>query len=246
MSSGSGRGLALLVDERRVEAAIWRNHLDAPTPKTRLALFDRYRILARRLAYAELQHMGGQGFELGDFEQLAAEGLLQAIDRFDPTRGAPFAAYASLRIRGCIRNEFAKASEASAHFSYRKRVERDRLRSLRATAEANDDPLALIAGIAVKIAIGTLLEEPAGLDPDRLASGEPSAYETVAWRQLLDELERRLTRLPKNEAIVLEQHYRHGVAFKQIAQLLGLSQGRVSQLHSQGLERLRRQLSAQL
>lgn len=150
-----------------------------------------------------------------------------------------------MRIRGCIRNELAKASEAGAHFNYRKRAERDRLRSLRAAADAKEDSLSLIAGLTVKIAIGALLEEPTFVEPDELASGDPSAYETVVWKQLLGELDQRLGQLPKNEAVVLEQHYRQGVAFKQIAQLLGLSQGRVSQLHAQGLEWLRRQLGNQ-
>jgi RNA polymerase sigma factor for flagellar operon FliA len=241
----AGRGLALLIDHRRVEAAIWRNHLAAAAPKSRMALFDYYRPLARRLARSEFHRIGGHGLELGDFEQLAVEGLLQAIDRFDASRGTRFGGYATLRIRGCIRNELSKASEAGARFSHRKRAERDRLRSLRAAAEPNDDPLALIASLATKIAIGAMLEEPVQVDPDELASGEPSAYDTVAWKQLVGELDRRLVQLPANEATVLEQHYRHGVAFKQIAQLLGLSQGRVSQLHAQGLERLRRQLGRQ-
>ena len=241
----AGRGLALIVDEHRVEAAIWRNHVNAPSPETRLALFEHYRPLARRLAHAEFHRLGGHGCERADFQQLATEGLLQAVDRFDASRGTHFAAYASLRIRGCIRNELAKASEAGAQYSYRKRIERDRLRSLRMAAKPGDDPLSLLAGLTVKIALGTLLEEPAAMDPDQLASGDPSAYETLAWNQLLDELDRRLGQLPKNEAIVLEQHYRHGVTFKQIAQLLGLSQGRISQIHAQGLERLRRRLASQ-
>jgi RNA polymerase sigma factor for flagellar operon FliA len=241
----NNRGLALLADPQRIEAAIWRNYLETPTAKTRVAVFEYYRPLARRLSHAEFHRIGGHGFELGDFEQLALEGLLQAIDRFDALRGTRFSSYASLRIRGIIRNELAKASEASAQFSHRKRAERDRLRSLRAHSASQADPLALIAGLTVKIALGTLLEEPVDSDPDDLASDDPSAYETVAWNQLLDQLDRRLGQLPKNEATVLEQHYRHGVAFKHIAQLLGLSQGRVSQLHAQGLERLRRQLGNQ-
>jgi RNA polymerase sigma factor FliA len=241
----AGRGLALVVDETRVEAALWRNHLHAPSPETRIALFDYFRPLARRLAHLEFHRIGGHGCERADFEQLAVEGLLQALDRFDPSRGSRFGPYATLRIRGCIRNELAKASEAGARFSYRRRVERDRLRSLRETDDRTSDPLSLLANLTVKIALGALLEEPVATDPDEFASSDPSAYETVAWNQLLGELDQRLGQLPNNEAFVLDQHYRQGVSFKQIAQLLSLSQGRVSQLHAQGLERLRKQLANQ-
>lgn len=240
-----GRGLSLLVDERRVEAAIWRNHLNKPSAESRLALFEHYRPMARRLAQVDFLRVGGHGIELADFEQLAIEGLLQALDRFDVSRDVPFVAYATPRIRGSMRNGLAKASEAAAQYSYQRRVERDRLRSLRAGAEPSPDPLTILADLTVKLALGALLEEAAAPDPDELASDEPSAYETLAWNQLVGELGRRLGQLPKNEAIVLEQHYRNGLAFKQIAQLLGLSQGRISQIHAQALDRLRRHLPSQ-
>lgn len=238
-----GRGLELVVDKQRAEAAIWRHHLQSPTPASRVALFEHYRPMARQIAYREWHNTGGHGFDRTDFEQLAVEGLLQAIDRFDALRATPFEAYARLRIRGCIRNEVARASEANASYSHRKRLERDRLRSLRAAAAASAEPLALLAELAVKIALGSMLEEWSQVEADQVATDHPSAYETLAWSQMCSELERRVTQLPKQEAFVLEQHYRHGVPFQQIAILLGLSKSRVSQIHAQGLERLRRQMS---
>lgn len=241
----SGVGLNLLVDEKRAEAAIWRNHLQFPSAKTRIALFEYYRPLARRIAHREWHSIGGHGCEKADFEQLAIEGLLQAIDRFDISREARFESFARLRIRGCIRNELTKASEASARFSHRKRVERARLLSLRASASHAAKPLELIAEMAVKIALGAILEEQAEIDPETLVSNNASAYETLAWNQLCGEIDRRLTQLPPNQALVLEHHYRSGLQFQQIAILLGLSKGRVSQLHAQGIEKLRRQLSNQ-
>lgn len=237
------RGLELVVDKQRVEAAIWRKHLEAPSAETRTALFEHYRPLVRRIAHREWHRTGGQGCEKADFEQLAVEGLLQSIDRFDPLRETRFEAFARARIQGCIRNELAKASEASAQYSHRKRLERDRLRSLRDAADPSAQPLSLIAEIAVKVALGAMIEERCDIEPDQIAADQPSAYETLAWAQLCGELEQRLAQLPAKEAFVLEQHYRRGLQFQQIAILLGLSKGRVSQLHAQGLERLRRQMS---
>jgi RNA polymerase sigma factor for flagellar operon FliA len=241
----ASRGLELVVDRERAEAAIWRNHLQAPSPTTRTALFEHYRPLARRIAHREWHSTGGHGCEKADFEQLAIEGLLQAIDRFDALRETRFEAYARPRIRGCIRNELARASEASASYSHRKRLERDRLQSLRDAVSPSAQPLAMIAELAVKIALGAMLEERVEVEPDQLASDRPSAYETLAWNQLCCELDLRLAQLPENERFVLEQHYRHDVQFQQIAILLGLSKGRVSQLHAQGLDRLRRQMAQQ-
>ena len=238
-----GQGLRLVVDERRVEAAMWREHLDAPSARSRGALFMRFMPFARRVAHDEWHRTGGHGLEREDFEQLANEGLLQAIDRFDATREARFEAYARHRIRGCILNGLAKASESSSQYSYRKRAERDRLRSLRAGAAATGSPLELLAALAVMVALGTLLETRAEIEPDSLASETPSAFETLSWNQLQGEVDKRIGQLPRNEAFVLEQHYRQGVQYQQIAALLGVSKGRISQLHAQGLEKLRRYLS---
>ena len=88
-----------------------------------------------------------------------------------------------------------------------------------------------------------MLEDRDAPDPDDLPAEEPSAYDTLAWRQLVHELDRRLAQLPENEARVLDRHYRHGEQFRHIAMLMGLSNGRISQLHAQGLQRLRKQMA---
>lgn len=240
----ASKGLALLVDEERAVAALWRNHLEAGSAKTRIALFRHYRKYARRLARDHARRMPNLGLDRGDFEQLAVEALLHSIDRFVPELGTRFESFTRLRIKGHIRNALAKASEASAQYSHRRRIERDRLRSLREQDE--DYATASIEGLAAmaaKIAIGLMLEDQATVEPDELPTAEPSAYDTLAWRQLCGELDRRLNHLPDKEAFVINQHYQHGLQFQQIAILMGLSKGRISQLHAAGLERLRKQMS---
>jgi RNA polymerase sigma factor FliA len=239
----SGTGLKLLVDECRVEAAMWRAHLDAPSAETRGALFMRYLPFARKAARDEWHRIGGHGFEREDFEQLANEALLQAIDRFNAAGEARFETYARHRIRGCILNGLGKASESSSQFSYRRRVERERLRSLRTKADGSVPALQRLADLAVMVALGALLETSAEIEPDQIASDVPTAFETLAWNQLCGEMDQRIAQLPNNEAFVLDRHYRHGLQFQQIAGLLGMSKGRVSQLHSQGIAKLRRYLS---
>lgn len=240
---GRGAGLALVLDEDRALAALWRHHRAERSVESRLALFDRYRVFARRLGAEHARRFGGLGLERADFDQLAGEALLQAIDRFDPDLAVPFEAFARLRIRGHIRNALDKASEASAQYGHRRRAERDRLRSLQDHGgDTALPPTAQLAAVATKLALGFIMEA-ASPEPDTLPTEDPSAYDTLAWRQLCGELDRRLATLPEKEAFVLDRHYRQGEQFQQIALLLGLSKGRVSQLHAQGLDRLRKQMA---
>lgn len=235
--AAASRGLRLLVDDRRSEAADWRRHVERADAATRLALFDRYLGFARHIARDEFRRIAALGLERADAEQVAMEALLQAIDRYDPLQAVPFTAFARMRIRGAIRNALAKATEANAAFSARKRAERDRLASLKAAATARD-PLELVRELAMGIALGFMLEDDGGSALEQAPTGDPSAYDALSWKQLLRELDQRIAALPEREAMIVESHYRRGIAFGEIAKLLGVSKGRVSQLHAQAIRSL--------
>ena len=205
------RGIDCLLRPDRVEAALWRAHAARADPESGRRLFEHYRRFAERLAAHQFARRRPGNFDRGDVQQLAYEALLQAIDRFDPGRGVPFEAYARIRINGHIGNGLAQASEAAAQYSYRQRAERDRLRSLE--------------------------EGAAGLEA--IPDPAPSAYETLAWNQLQARIHELLERLPEKEAFVMRQHYRNGASFQQIAALLGVTRGRVSQIHRAALQRMR-------
>ncbi len=240
-----GVGIRLVLVEQRVDAALWRNYVALRSRDTRNALFERYKFAARKAGDDEYRRVGTVGIERTDCRQLAMEALLQAIGRYDPLRGSRFEGFLRRRVRGNVLNYLAKENERAAHYNYHRRVERDRLRSIKAQAdsESEDDPVERMASITAHIALGFMLETHADSDQLDVEDNEPSAYDTLAWRQLLGELDRRMTQLPEREAFILDKHYRQGVAFREIAVLLGLSKGRISQLHAQALARLRRQMA---
>lgn len=244
--SREAKGMDLLVHPERREAALWRSFLECRTSGSRQLLFDHYRPFAAQLARTEFRRRRRANFELGDLEQLAFEALLQAIDRFDPSRGAPFESFVRLRIKGQISNGLAKMSESGAQASYRRRAERDRLRSLSTDPAQNDvadDPLQALSRLAATLVLGIMLDEGAPQDPDAIADSVPSAYESLALREMQHCLWQQVDTLPEREAFVLRQHYAKDVSFKVIAELLGISKGRVSQIHRQALLRLRSQLA---
>jgi len=239
------RGIALLVHPERREAALWRTFQERHTSESRQILFDYYRPFAAQLARAEFRRRQRANFELGDLEQLAFEALLQAIDRFAPSKGAPFESFARLRIRGQISSGLAKMSESGSQASYRRRAERDRLRSLSMDSAQNDtgdDPLQALSRLAATLVLGIMLDEGVQ-NPDAIADAAPSAYESLALREMQHCLWQQVDTLPERETFVLRQHYAKDVSFTVIAELLGISKGRVSQIHRQALLRLRSQLA---
>lgn len=243
--TAGGAGLAILRKPKEVEASLWRRLRFEENPACRSALFDAYRDLARAAALAEFRRRPAYGLERGDFEQLAYSGLLEAIDRYDPLRGAPFSAYARLRIRGAISDGLARSSERGAEYAYRRRVELERLQSLQARPEPSEDAVAELADLAVSLAIGFAAEDASlwWAGASHIAP-ELDAYESVAWREAQLGLLKEIERLPENERTVLQQHYLNDVSFANIAEMLGLTKGRISQLHRSALFRVRERLRA--
>lgn len=248
----SGEGLRLLVDGERKEAAQWRS-LRASTDagseagkSSRRALFARYREFARRTALKEFGRISGMGLESADCVNEAYEALLTSIERFDPDRGIPFTAFARPRIKGAIRNALAKATEARASYNARTRAERDRLASLKRASlgpgvktGSQDEQMEALREVVVGMALGFILEDDAGEEVQNIASDAPSAFDGAAWKQMVKALGEKLANLPDPEHAVMDYHYKQGLRFAEIASLLGLSRGRISQIHSKALARMR-------
>jgi RNA polymerase sigma factor for flagellar operon FliA len=237
-------GLDLVVHPTRAEASLWRRLRFEADIQCRETLFNRYVPLARAIAAAKFHQRRGRSVERVDCEHFAYEGLLQAIDRFDPLLGVPFSAYARRRIIGAITDGLAKMSEVNAQLSYRYRMEQERMRSLAAgNASAADDALAALSDLAVGLAIGLMLEGTA-LMPANGVDTAPTAYESLEWREMQARLAAEVKKLPEKEAVIVRQHYHNGLSLAQIAELLDLSRGRISQLHRSALERLRKRIGA--
>ncbi len=228
-------GRELIEMPPRVEASLWRRLRYEAETACRAQIFGRYRMLARSIARRQLRNRPPNGIELPDFEQFAYEGLLQAIDRFDPLRGVPFSAFAQRRIVGSISDGAARFTEFDAQHSYRRRAAAERARSLGFDGR---DSLTALADLATGLAIGVMLEDGGRLDLDAQPDDQPNAYESLAWREMCALLDKGIAQLPGRKAFIIREHYLHDVSFTQIAQLLGISKGRVSQLHAEALKQL--------
>lgn len=214
----------------------------------REALFAEHIDFAKRLAARQRRRYGAADIELEDLFQLAAAGLLEAIDRFDPERGVPFRAYASRRITGSILNGLAKSNEMREQISFRNRVRSERLRSLSPTAQADPDAvdaITALADMAVGLALGFLMEAGGLVASADTPDPRPNAYDSLAWKELLRRLSAEVEALGERERLIIRGHYFQGLDFERLALLLGVSKGRVSQLHRTALVKLAKGMSSQ-
>lgn len=221
-------------------AAQWDAYRAAPQAEARQRLIEAYLPLARSIAAGLYAQRGPMPVEFRDYLQLATIGLIEAVDRFDPARGVPFEGYASLRVRGAVLNALASMSETYQQHALRRRLEDDRALSLREGAAPAGDLFSELAGIAVGFALGYLLEG-SGLVASSV--DEPRYRQDFYGETEQRERERLLARLvdalPEQERRVVRYHYYQGLPFTEIADLMGVSKGRISQIHRQALQLIR-------
>lgn len=177
--------------------------------------------------------------EFDEFHQYALIGLLEAVDRYDPDRGASFSTFAGLRIRGAILNGIEKHCEKQQQITARARLREERFQHLleEVTGE-HDDPFLRLVDLAIGTAIGYMLED-SGMYRGEEKTYEHNIYRSHEVQDLARLLDAIVAVLPKTEQAIIRSHYLQHERFEAIAQKMGITKGRVSQIHHRALRRMR-------
>ncbi|MFD2171332.1 sigma-70 family RNA polymerase sigma factor [Tumebacillus lipolyticus] len=199
-----------------------------------------------------------------DLISMGTLGLIEAIERFDRARGYEFATFATWRIRGAVldglrsldwvpRSLRSKAKEIEAAYAT---LEHELLRSAldEEVAERLNMPLPEFRQALHELSVSPLVSldnvlrsDESGNDvlvSDAIIDPNAPLPETSIERSMVqDVLTKVLERLPEKERMVILLHYYEDFSFKDIAEVLGLSGSRVSQLHTKAIYRLRGALS---
>ena len=195
-----------------------------------------------------------------DLQSAGVLGYLRAAARFDPARGASFRGFCAVRIRGAVLDELRRWDWAprSIHrdqrritrvtSSLKEHLEREPTKLELATAlgidEAELEAYQLQAQPRQMVSLDEMTENSHGDESipltERLA--DPAAPRPDAL--IVSQEDRRmvlmcLASLPKTQATVIVLHYLQNVPLRQVARMLEVTPARVSQLHHQGLGRLK-------
>ncbi|MCG2580434.1 MAG: RNA polymerase sigma factor FliA [Marinobacter sp.] len=195
--------------------------------------------------------------QLEDLMQAGMIGLLEAAQRYSSTKGATFETYAGIRIRGAMVDEIRKGDwvPRSVHRNARRISQAIKAVEDRFGREAQDQEVADELGMELAEYHSSLSDANSGrlFSLDELnESGELPLEEAEASDNPLDDitsdafkrsLAQAIEELPEREKLVLSLYYQEELNLKEIGAVLGVSESRVSQIHSQAALRLRGRLT---
>jgi len=226
-----------------------------PTAGERDALIEAHlpqvRYIAERLA-AKLP----PSVERDDLISAGVLGLLDAIDKYNPSRGVLFKTYAEMRVRGAMLDSLRELDWVPRSVRRRARQVEAAYREIEQQRgrPAEGEEVAAALGISVT-EFNSLLGELNGLTVTTLDSGDDEE-QSVQPRQTPDDLSRTplavcertetreklaaaIDKLPERERQVIALYYLEELTMKEIGTVLGITESRVSQIHTQASLRLR-------
>ena len=175
------------------------------------------------------------GVDIENLESAGLLGLVEAAQRFDPTRGVDFKAFAALRIRGAIIDEARRNSplpqELLQHVKLVSKAQEQLAPPI--TIEALSSLTGLTADQVLDALTAIPLTQVKSLDPtaeelSRVTSdASASEMERDDERRLLADA---ITSLPERERLIVTLYYKEDLRLKEIGEMLGLSESRVSRL----------------
>lgn len=213
--------------------------------------------LVKRIAHHLLARMPSS-VQVEDLIQAGLIGLLEAARNYDASKGASFETYAGIRIRGSMIDDVRRGDWAprSVHRNSRRVSEALRNVETRLARDASDQEVADELGVPIDDYYHMLQDSVASklFSYDVLISGDdrpeeqlPSStanpLEGIECDAMRQGLAKAISTLPERERLVLALYYDEELNLKEIGHVLGVSESRVSQIHSQAALRLRNKMA---
>jgi len=214
--------------------------------------------LVKRIAYHLMCRLP-PSVQADDLIQAGMIGLLEAARNYDSTQGASFETYAGIRVRGAMLDEIRKNDWAprSVHRKARKVAEAVRQIESMMGRDARDNEVAEALEMSLseyhqtlQAASGYLVLsfDDLGADDEavatniNLSSASMTPFDGLQKEDFKRSLAEAIAGLPERECLVMTLYYDEELNLREIGSVLGVSESRVSQIHSQALIRLQARL----
>ena len=243
-----------------VTKSLWERYRSHSDLEARQQLLDQYLGLVFHIAGQMLPGLAGD-LERDDLVSAGTLGLVLALESFDLSRGLAFSTYATPRIRGAILDELRSRDWVPRSVRSKRRKILNAVRQLEALDGRPPEAAAVAA--AMGLDLGTfwrwqqVVEGATILSFDRAGSedtdevgledmvGDPNFVEpteVLTREEEITAVRDAIAELPPKQRTVLALYYYEELTLNQIAEILHLTESRISQIRSQALQRLRQDL----
>ena len=234
---------------------LWEEYSKQRTSQTRDKLIIEYAPLVKVVA-GRLSMYLGSNVEYEDLCGYGIFGLIDAIDKFDISKGVKFETYASLRIRGAIIDQIRKMDWIPRTIRQKQRKIDEAIKNVESISghSASDVEVAKELGISENeytnwqsdmnltnvISLNEFVEQ--GSEP--VMDTDSNSHfiqpeEKISKDELKNKLAESLKLLTEKEQKVILLYYYEEMTLKEISQILSVSESRVSQLHTKALGKMR-------
>ena len=222
-------------------------------------LLEQHADLVKRIAY-HLANRLPPSVQLDDLVQAGMIGLLDAARNYDEGRNASFKTYASIRIRGAMLDEIRKNDWIPRSVHSKAKMLADAIRSvenregrdaraqeiadeLGVTLEQYHELLQSANGQKVLSLDEAVSEDGDGSLLDALTDNGPGPVDNMQEEDVKKLLADAIAGLPERERMVMSLYYDEELNLREIGQVMGVSESRISQIHSQAIIRLQARIA---
>ncbi len=221
------------------------------------ALVERHAPLVKRIACHLMTRLPAS-VQMEDMIQAGMIGLLEASRNYDENQGASFETYAGIRIRGSMLDEIRKNDWAPRSVHRKARMVADAVRQIEHAhgRDARDEEIAETLGISLDDYYHILRDASSQrvLSLEDMGSGEDSILENLSdngpgildglqYEDMQRQLSDAIAGLPERERLVMALYYDEELNLREIGAVMGVSESRVSQIHSQAIIRLQARIA---
>ena len=188
-------------------------------------------------------------------------GLMDAIEKYDPTRGTSFKTYAEFRVRGAILDELRtldwfprsirqKVNRLESAYAELERqlgraaTDEEVAEALHVDLEEFHEILAQASAVSL-VSLYDMGREDGGEERSLLeciGNGEEDPAVALESQEVYETVGKAIEKLPEKERMVISLYYYDELTMKEIGKVLNLTESRVSQIHTKAVLRLRAKL----
>lgn len=191
--------------------------------------------------------------DIGELISAGSMGLVESFSKFKPQMGVKFDTYAESRIKGAMLDELRRMDWFPRSLRQRVRqLDSAILQAEQSTGNTpNEDELATLTGLSTKEvregmeAMHSQACFPLDIIENAMASGDEGMgggpFDETASKEMIERIAELIEQLTPREKLVLSLYYTDELNMRETAEIMGITEGRVSQLHSQALGRLRKE-----